>query len=214
MVTVWTGGESSQVHAEPLIRSSGRLRRALVVNRGEQWPDEVVLDLTYISAQDFKVYKDWAYDSNLDYTALGQPTNGIKTREEIYGSGYNKAWKPSQVITAKIGAEMEKSSNYAHNLIRLWTHAEYLQDFKLQNVITNELVRLLFAPKHAVWIHPRTFAFVHQHTSPGSPLRQFCIDWVDGSGSNTVKIRLEAKKFRLEGLPDWLLCGSLILKEV
>jgi hypothetical protein len=46
MVTVWAGGESSQVHAEPLIRSSGRLRRALVVNRDEQWPDEVVLDLT------------------------------------------------------------------------------------------------------------------------------------------------------------------------
>lgn len=157
-------------------------------------PDKNTVRVPEISARYFEVYRHWVYNSKLNCTTLGCSTVGLGSRK----------------VTE---AEKESSSSYAHHFMRFWVIAEFLRDTGLQNTITDELVKWRIAPNFPVSIYPHTLAFVDKNTSLDCPLRQFCIDWANGSGKRTFTMRLISGKVKVAELPEWLTYGVLVFEK-
>jgi hypothetical protein len=161
--------------------------------------------LATIDAMYFMMYTHWVYTSRLDFAALGYRQNGddFVRFQAVQANG-------SEIeMYSNVDRHSEKTGDWAHRLIVLWVHAEFLGDVRLQNTISQELERWWFAKDLVVSIHRRSFVFVGKHTSRDSPLRKLCVDWADLS---FVFRSWEKKPIEVERLPKWLSNRLLLMK--
>jgi len=205
-VTVQAGRHKApfKVHKAPLVDKSTFFRKALIPGRWNEGYNALVCLVT-ISAQYFMMYAHWVYTSQLDFAALGYRQNGddFVRFSAVLANG-------SEIeMCSNRDRHLEKTGDWAHRLIRLWIHADFLGDVHLQNTISEELEHWWFDKHLVVTIHERSFAFVGKQTSPNSPLRQLCIDWADLS---YVFRSLERRQIEVERLPRWLSSALLLMK--
>jgi hypothetical protein len=204
-VTVYAGSDKVpfKLHTAPLVEKSPYFRKALqsrVLGCVKQ-----LLCLVTIPALYFMMYTHWVYTSQLDFAALGYRQNGddFVTYRAVQADGSDIE------MYSNVDRHLEKTSDWAHHLIVLWVHAEFLGDVRLQNTISEELERWWFDENLVVSIHGRSYAFVGKHTSPDSPLRKLCIDWADRS---LVFRSWERRPIEVEKLPKWLSTQLLLMK--
>jgi hypothetical protein len=192
-----------KLHTAPLIEKSPYFRRALQY-REWGWIEQL-LWLVTISAQYFMLYTHWVYTSQLDFAALGYRQNG----DDFVRFHAVQANGSDMEMYSNVDRHLEKTGDWAHRLIVLWVHADFLGDVRLQNTISEELERWWFEEDLVVSIHGRSFAFVGKHTSPDSPLRKLCVDWTDLS---YVFRSRERGQIEVENLPKWLSTELLLMR--
>jgi hypothetical protein len=191
-----------KVHTALLIEKSHYFRKTLKHGRCEK----KLVRLAGVDKLSFKIYMHWVYRSELDYAALGYHPNGddfVEFPAVLANGGYNPE------THSNVSRHMEKTGDWAHRLMALWVHAEFLGDVGLQNTISEELEKWWFQTHHVVSIHRRTFEFVGRHTPPNSPLRKLCIDWAELS--HVFRNRVGSQP-EVERWPKWLLSELLLLR--
>jgi hypothetical protein len=158
------------------------------------------------SSKYFAMYWHWVHTSRLDYKALDYSTRGKIAEPRFIGLGYGQDRKllRTDYFNANLQRVRTQSGKFATRLIKLWMLADLLGDPELQDVISKELARWFLGRDIPADIPLSAIALPDDvdTTARDCPLRQLCIDWVDGLGDQSrVVYGIE------EGELEWLVSG-------
>jgi hypothetical protein len=168
--------------------------------------DESRVRMPEFSSKYFAMYWQWVHTSRLDYKVLDYSTRLEPAEPRFIGLGYGQDRKllRTDYFNANLQRVRTQSGKFATRLIKLWMLADLLGDPELQDVISKELARWFLGRDIPADIPLSAIALPDDvdTTARDCPLRQLCIDWVDGLGDQSrVVYGIE------EGELEWLVSG-------
>ena len=162
--------------------------------------------MSEFSSKYFAMYWHWVHTSRLDYKALDYSTRLEPAEPRFIGLGYGQDRKllRTDYFNANLQRVRTQSGKFATRLIKLWMLADLLGDPELQDVISKELARWFLDRDIPADVPLSAIALLDDvdTTARDCPLRQLCIDWVDGlEDQSRVVYGIE------EGELEWLVSG-------
>jgi len=162
--------------------------------------------MSEFNSKHFAMYWHWVHTYRLDYKALDYSTRLEPAEPRFIGLGYGQDRKllRTDYFNANLQRVRTQSGKFATRLIKLWMLADLLGDPELQDVISKELARWFLDRDIPADVPLSAIALLDDvdTTARDCPLRQLCIDWVDGlEDQSRVVYGIE------EGELEWLVSG-------